>query len=134
MVTIPALVPIVPPAPARPQRGAVASLPPRPAGPARHGGPVDLLADLLGVEAGLLLEPGRGPAPAAFARQTAMYLAHTVLGLSLTEVGRAFRRDRTTAAHACRRLELLRECAELDARLHGLEGAARRAAGARGRA
>jgi chromosomal replication initiation ATPase DnaA len=34
-----------------------------------------------------------------------MYLAHVHLGLSLSEVGRAFGRDRTTVAHACARIE-----------------------------
>jgi chromosomal replication initiation ATPase DnaA len=47
----------------------------------------------------------RGPAPAAYARQTAMYLAHVHLGLSLSEVGRRFSRDRTTVSHACARVE-----------------------------
>ena len=62
----------------------------------------------------------RQPA-AAFARQSAMYLAHVVLGLSLTEVGRAFGRDRTTAAYACGRVENLRDDPALDAVLDGLE-------------
>lgn len=41
----------------------------------------------------------------ASARQLAMYLCHTFLGLSLTEVGQFFGRDRTTVAHACRQVE-----------------------------
>ena len=43
----------------------------------------------------------RGSQRAALARQVAMYLAHVVLGLSRTEVGNQFARDRTTVAHAC---------------------------------
>jgi chromosomal replication initiation ATPase DnaA len=43
----------------------------------------------------------RGSPRAAFARQVAMYLAHVVCGLSLTEVGTLFARDRTTVSHAC---------------------------------
>jgi chromosomal replication initiation ATPase DnaA len=47
----------------------------------------------------------RGPARIAFARQSAMYLAHVVFGLSCTDVGLLFGRDRTTAAHAFRVVE-----------------------------
>jgi len=47
----------------------------------------------------------RSRAPVALARQTAMYLAHVHLGLSLQRVGTHFGRDRTTVAHACRRIE-----------------------------
>lgn len=43
----------------------------------------------------------RGRAKVAQARQVAMYLAHVVCGMSLTQVGRIFDRDRTTVAHAC---------------------------------
>lgn len=43
----------------------------------------------------------RGRAKVALARQVAMYLAHVGWGLSLTETGRLFGRDRTTVAHAC---------------------------------
>jgi hypothetical protein len=63
----------------------------------------------------------RRSAPIAFARQNAMYLAHVVLGLSYTEAGRAFGRDRTTAAHACRLVEDRRTDPGLDARLASLE-------------
>lgn len=65
----------------------------------------------------------RGAAPIAFARQSAMYLAHVVLGLSYSDVGRTFGRDRTTAAHACRLVEERREDPRLDATLGALEQA-----------
>jgi chromosomal replication initiation ATPase DnaA len=65
-------------------------------------------------------------APVALARQSAMYLAHVTLGLTFAEVGRAFGRDRTTAAHACRRIEDRRTEARLDATLAHLEQALRR--------
>jgi hypothetical protein len=42
----------------------------------------------------------RGRAKVALARQVAMYLAHVVCGLTLTDTGRLFGRDRTTVAHA----------------------------------
>jgi chromosomal replication initiation ATPase DnaA len=43
-----------------------------------------------------------------------MYLAHVVFRLSLTRVGRAFGRDRTTATHACRVIEDAREDPDVD--------------------
>ncbi|MGE3067217.1 MAG: helix-turn-helix domain-containing protein [Hyphomicrobiaceae bacterium] len=67
----------------------------------------------------------RGPATAAFARQVAMYLVHITFGLSLTEVGRAFGRDRTTVAHACSIVEDRRDDPVLDRALELLESAAR---------
>lgn len=63
----------------------------------------------------------RRPAAVAFARQSAMYLAHVVFGLTLTDVGRAFGRDRTTASHACGRVENLRDDPDIDALLEALE-------------
>ncbi|MEJ0075956.1 MAG: helix-turn-helix domain-containing protein [Alphaproteobacteria bacterium] len=68
----------------------------------------------------------RQSAPVALARQSAMYLAHVTLGLSFAEVGRAFGRDRTTAAHACRRIEDRRTENRLDTALAELEQAVRR--------
>lgn len=56
----------------------------------------------------------RGKAHIAFARQVAMYLAHIGCGLSFTEVGRAFGRDRTTVAHACQLVEDKREDLDMD--------------------
>jgi len=68
----------------------------------------------------------RRRASVALARQSAMYLAHVAFGLSFTEVGRAFGRDRTTAAHACRRIEDRRADRGLDTALAELEHALRR--------
>jgi chromosomal replication initiation ATPase DnaA len=62
---------------------------------------------------------------AAFARQVAMYLAHVACGLTLTEVGEVFSRDRTTVAHACGRVEDLRDDAAFDRSLELLEGVLR---------
>lgn len=41
----------------------------------------------------------------SFARQLAVYLCRTILGLSYPELGRAFGRDHTTMISACRRIE-----------------------------
>lgn len=59
----------------------------------------------------------------AFARQSAMYLAHVSFGVSLSEVGRAFGRDRTTAAHACSLVEDRRDDPAIDTVLAALENA-----------
>lgn len=66
--------------------------------------------------------PSRCRADVAFARQTAMYLAHVVLGLSYSAIGRLFQRDRTTAAHACRLVEERRDDPAIDRLLYMLEG------------
>jgi chromosomal replication initiation ATPase DnaA len=60
--------------------------------------------------------------PIAFARQSAMYLAHIAFGLSYSDVGRLFGRDRTTAAHACKLIEERRDDPVLDLVLSALEG------------
>ena len=65
----------------------------------------------------------RGGAPIARARQVAMYLAHVQLGLSLTEVGCAFGRDRTTVRHACRLVEDWRDHPQIDTLIACLERA-----------
>jgi len=67
----------------------------------------------------------RGSPNTAFARQVAMYLAHVGCGLTLTEVGRLFARDRTTVAHACSLVEDRREEPPFDRALELLEGAMR---------
>ena len=61
----------------------------------------------------------------AFARQVAMYLAHVACGYSLTKVGILFQRDRTTAAHACQKIEDCRDDPDLDFCLDCLESAVR---------
>lgn len=65
----------------------------------------------------------RGVFLVAFARQSAMYLAHVVFGLSYTQVGQCFGRDRTTAAHAARLIEERRDDPGVDALLGALETA-----------
>lgn len=57
----------------------------------------------------------------AFARQVAMYLAHVAGGISQREVGRIFARDRTTVAHACARVEDMRDDPAFDRCLSFLE-------------
>jgi len=59
------------------------------------------VAGVFGVSDQELRSVTRGRARVALARQVSMYIAHVTLGLSLTDVGRLFVRDRTTVAHAC---------------------------------
>ena len=66
---------------------------------------------------------GRGPEPVASARQTAMYLAHVVFGISLTRVGICFGRDRTTVRHACALVEDRRDDHRVECGLNALEAA-----------
>ena len=70
-----------------------------------------------------VLVPTRAKADIALTRQISMYVAHVALGLSLTEVGRKFGRDRTTAAHACRLVEDRRDDLQFDFLLDHLEAA-----------
>ncbi len=69
-----------------------------------------------------LRAPSRRAPAAAFARQCAMYLGHVVLGLRYSEIGRLFRRDRTTAAYACALVEERRDDPAIDRVLLTLEG------------
>lgn len=63
----------------------------------------------------------RGRHNVAVARQTGMYLARIALGMTLSSAGRLFGRDRTTASHACRVIEDLRDDPGFDALLHEME-------------
>jgi chromosomal replication initiation ATPase DnaA len=60
-----------------------------------------------------------------------MYLAHVACAASLAAVGRTFGRDRTTAGHACRRIEDRRDDFAFDALVASLENYVREAAHAR---
>ncbi|WP_409728106.1 helix-turn-helix domain-containing protein [Pseudorhodoplanes sp.] len=74
-----------------------------------------------GVDRRHLCAPTRGRADIALARQAGMYLARVALGQTLSRAGRLFGRDRTTAAHACRVVEDLRDDPHFDALLHAME-------------
>ncbi len=69
-----------------------------------------------------LRAPSRRTQTVAFARQSAMYLAHVVLGLNYSDTGMLFCRDRTTAAHACQVVEDRRDDPAIDRLLQQLEG------------
>jgi len=78
-------------------------------------------AAALAVPVNELCVPSRRAPDAAFARQSAMYLAHVALGLRYSEIGRLFCRDRTTAAHACQLVDDRRDDPAIDRLLQTLE-------------
>lgn len=80
-----------------------------------------LVAYACGVATRDLASRSRAHPRAALARQVAMYLCHTGLGLSQSEVARLFGRDRSTVGHAARVIEDRRDEAAFDAWLDRLE-------------
>ena len=68
-----------------------------------------------------LLGPSRGGRNLAGARQTMHYLAHCCFSISYSELARLTGRDRTTVAHACRRVEDSRDDPRIDKGLYFLE-------------
>jgi len=88
---------------------------------------VQLVALSTGVRAEEIAASTRHRAKAARARQIAMYLSHTAFAWPLARVAAAFRRDRSTASYACRRIEDLREDARFEAGLISLEACIRAA-------
>jgi chromosomal replication initiation ATPase DnaA len=88
---------------------------------------ISLAAFALGVPEGQVRCATRGANEAAYARAVAMYLAHAGFGMSLARVGLAFRRDRSTVAHACHRIEDQRDDARFDSWIGALEDAVRSA-------
>jgi chromosomal replication initiation ATPase DnaA len=70
---------------------------------------VTIVAERRGVKRSGLLAASRSRSNTAEARQLAMYLCHTLLEISLSEVGRYFGRHRTTVSHACTMIEDGRE-------------------------
>jgi len=70
-----------------------------------------------------LLQCNRGKAEAARARQISIYLMHTILSFSYTEIGRIYSKDRTTIAHACHVIEDLRDDESFDLKLSQFERA-----------
>ncbi|EFL88940.1 DnaA related protein [Ahrensia sp. R2A130] len=79
------------------------------------------VAIALQVSLDALNSPDRENGETSKARQIAMYLSATMFNLCATEVGRAFKRDRTTVAYALERIEEQREDPEFDFILVQLE-------------
>lgn len=72
------------------------------------------ISNVFGIESEGLWHGKRGVRDVAEARQVAMYLAHVSCGMTLTEVGAMFGRDRTTVAHACLKVECRRDDPSFD--------------------
>ena len=75
----------------------------------------------MGVSVDALHARTRSIAQVAFARQVAMYLAHTIFKITQSDIGERFARDRTTVRHACERVEDRRDDAAFEARLVAME-------------
>jgi len=86
-----------------------------------------MVAMATGIPAREIASPTRARAPAARARQMAMYLAHVGYAWPMSRVAAAFGRDRTTASHACHRIEDLRDDPDFDARIGVMETCLRQA-------
>lgn len=80
-----------------------------------------VVAQIFGLAPQVIASTTRGRAPAAFARQVAMYVTHVSCGMNLTDVGILFARDRTTVSHACAVIEDRRDDPIFDRVLELLE-------------
>ena len=77
-------------------------------------GMIDITAALFNVPSKEIRKAGRTTLGISRVRQVAMYVAHVVLKLNMTDIGRAFARDRTTVLHACHLVEDLRDDPDFD--------------------
>ena len=77
-------------------------------------GLIDITAALFSVSSKDLRRSGRTNLGVARVRQIAMYVAHVILQMSMTDIGRGFGRDRTTVIHACHLIEDLRDDEDFD--------------------
>lgn len=82
---------------------------------------VELVAKARNVPVAMILSRKRCRIDVSRARQLAMYLAHVILGESLTRIGFVFGRDRTTVSHACGLIEDMRDDPAFDAAVTELE-------------
>jgi chromosomal replication initiation ATPase DnaA len=77
-------------------------------------GMLDVASALFNVSGRELRQPGRTSKSIARVRQIAMYVTHCTLGLTMTDIGTGFGRDRTTVLHACHLIEDMRDDIEFD--------------------
>ena len=75
---------------------------------------IDITAALFNVPSKEIRKAGRTTLGISRVRQVAMYVAHVVLKLNMTDIGRAFARDRTTVLYACHLVEDLRDDPDFD--------------------
>jgi|ERR1700749_1412855 len=89
--------------------------------PVRADVALALVAHIYGVETKTLRLATRGNPRAALARQVAMYLCHVVHHMRISLIGDAFGRNRSTAAHAVKHIEEMRDDPDVDRVLLQLE-------------
>lgn len=94
---------------------------------------LDVLSVLFNISGCDLRSNSRCEQAVARVRQIGMYVVHVTLGMSMTEVGRVFGRDRSTVAHACHLIEDMREDADFDRIVHMVETVIRAAFAQSGR-
>ncbi|KQT54265.1 hypothetical protein ASG43_01175 [Aureimonas sp. Leaf454] len=81
----------------------------------------EIASAVLAVPIEEIARPNRARSDACQARHIAIYLAHVVFQVPLTEIGLGFGRDRTSVAHAIRRVEDDRDGAAFDALVGRME-------------
>ena len=84
-------------------------------------GVLDILSAFFNVSGRDLRSHSRCERSVARVRQVGMYVAHVTLALTMSEVGRAFGRDRSTVNHACHLVEDMREELEFDRIIQTIE-------------
>jgi chromosomal replication initiation ATPase DnaA len=88
---------------------------------------LDILAAFFNVSGRDLRSHSRCERAVARVRQIGMYVVHVTLGLTMSQVGQAFSRDRSTVAHACHLIEDMREDRDFDRIIHTVETVVRAA-------
>lgn len=74
-----------------------------------------------GVHPSYLIGPSRGSHKLSEARQVFQYLSHISFGHSYSELALVSRRDRTSIAHACHKIEDMRDDPKIDRALYFAE-------------
>lgn len=77
-------------------------------------GMIDITAALFSVSGKELRRAGRSSLGVTRVRQIAMYVAHVILRMKMTDIGRGFGRDRTTVVYACHLVEDMRDDEDFD--------------------
>ena len=75
---------------------------------------IDVAAAMFNVSSKDIRKSGRSSLGVTRVRQVAMYVAHVVLKLNMSDIGKAFGRDRTTVLYACHLIEDLRDDDDFD--------------------
>ena len=81
----------------------------------------EVVCEAHGLPHAALLDEPRGASHLALARQSAMYLAHVVGQLTLSEVAMHFKKSRTTVSHACINVEDRRDSPIFDLQIEFME-------------